>query len=113
MTGPEEPTISSPSLVELAVVVRSEFKKGDKVGMANHRVILKAEEVAKVYYSHNEKITANELDVLYEVLREFGIIAAHVPHDFHVHVANVMKFLETGDKRISKSHVAGLIFSRM
>lgn len=113
MTAPEDSTISSPSLVELAVAIRSEFKKSDKLGMGNHRVILKAEEVAKIYYSHNEKVSATELDVLYEVLREFGIIAAHVPQDFHVHVANVMKFLEVGDKRITKSHVAGLIFSRM
>ncbi len=113
MTGPDDSTISSPSLIEMAVIVRSEFNKSSKLGMLNHRVILKAEDVAKIYYSNNEKVSANELDVLYEVLREFGIIAAHVPPDFHVHVGNVMKFLEVGDKTVTKSHVAGLIFSRM
>jgi hypothetical protein len=113
MAAPEDSTFSSPSLVELAVIVRSEFKKSAKLGMSNHRVILKAEEVARIYYSNNEKVSANELDVLYEVLREFGIITAHVPPDFHVHVANVVKFLEVGDRTVTKSHVAGLIFSRM
>jgi hypothetical protein len=113
MAAPEDSTFSSPSLVELAGTVRSEFNKSYKLGMSNHRVILKAEEVARIYYSNNEKVSANELDVLYEVLREFGIIPAHVPQDFHVHVANVMKFLEVGDKTVTKSHVAGLIFSRM
>ena len=113
MTAPEDSTLSSPSLVELVVIIRAEFKKSSKVGISNYRVIVKAEEVAKIYYSHNEKVSAIELDVLYEVLREFGIIPAHVPPDFHVHVANVMKFLELGDKTVTKSHVAGLIFSRM
>lgn len=113
MTAPEESPDSSPSLVELAAIVRSEFRKSSKLGMHNHRVIVRAEEVAKIYYSNNEKASANELDVLYEVLREFGIIAAHVPQDFHVHVANVMKYLEAGDKTFTKSHVSGLIFSRM
>jgi hypothetical protein len=78
-----------------------------------HKVIIKAEDVARIYHSNRESSSAAELDVLYEVLREFGIIAAHVPQDFHVHVANVMKFLEVGDKTVTKSHVAGLIFSRM
>jgi hypothetical protein len=116
MPAENDPNFTSPSLVELASHVRSEFKKLSlKLNIAanSQKVIVKAEDVAKMYHYNNENISASELDVLYEVLREFGIIAAHVPQEFHVHVSNVIKCLQVGDKTLTKSHVAGLIFSRM
>jgi ribosome-interacting GTPase 1 len=105
---------TSPSLVELAVHIRSEFKKQSaNLSPSNQKVIVKAQDMARIYCYNNEKFIASELDVLYEILREFGVIAAHVPQDFHVHVSNVIKCLQMGDKTVTKSHVAGLIFSRM
>lgn len=113
MTAPEETNKSSPALIELAVGIRSQFNRNIKKGHFSERVIVKADEVAKIYYNNSELITAAELDILYEILREFGIVPAHVPQDFHVHVSNVIKFLEKGDRTITKSHVSGLIFARM
>lgn len=112
---PEPKSSSSPSLVELACRVRSDFIRQTKntIPSSAQKVIIKAEEAARIYYNNDEKFFPSELEVLYEVLREFGIIAAHVPHDFHVHVANVIKYLEKSDKAVTKSHVTGLIFSRM
>lgn len=116
MTASNDSPTSSPSLVEIAVGVRAEFNRlsyKSNIPVSLQKVIVKAEDVARIYHSNGEPASATELDVLYEVLREFGIIPAHVPQDFHIHVANVMKFLQVGDKTITKSHVAGLIFSRM
>ncbi len=111
-TAPEDNDKSSPSLVTMAMQLRKQFKP-DSYGKVVDKVIVKAEEMARVYHNNNEAISATELDVLYEVLREFGILASHVPQDFHVHVANVIKCLEAKDKNTTRSHVAGLIFSRM
>lgn len=116
MTASDDTIGSSPSLVELASLVRSYFIKVEAKGAippSMQRLIVKAEEVAKIYFTNREKVTTVELDILYEVLREFGIIAAHVPQDFHTHVANVTKCLEAKDRTVTRSHVVGLIFSRM
>lgn len=115
MAAPNDTTPSSPSLVEIACSVRSDFNRLNRkvISKSLQKVVLKAEEVARIYRFNREVPSAAELDVLYEVLREFGIIASHVPQDFHVHVANVIKFLEIGDKTVTKSHVSALIFSRM
>lgn len=115
MTAQEDNTITSPALITLAVRVRSEFNKlaQSLVPHSGQKVIVKAEEVGKIYHSNRETLTAAELEVLYEILREFGIITVHVSPEFHTHVANVIKFLERNDKTVTKSHVAGLIFSRM
>lgn len=115
MAAANDTPTSSPALVEIACWVRSDFSKLDRkiFNKSLQKVVVKAEDVAKIYHVNRESPNAAELDVLYEVLREFGIIASHVPQDFHIHVANVMKFLEVGDKTVTKSHVSALIFSRM
>jgi hypothetical protein len=113
MTAPADTNDTSPALVELAVIIRSRFTKNEQSDLPLDKVIVKAEEVAKIYHRNREPITPSELDILYEVLREFGIIAAHIPSDFHVHVGNVMALLKKGDRTLSKSHVSGVIFSRM
>lgn len=110
MAAPEN-DYSSPALVEIARIVRSHFH-GKPTSYAE-KYILKAEEAAKIYFQNKEDITASELEVLYDVLREFGIIAAHIPQDFHVHVSNVIKFIQNNEKTVTKSHVAGIIFARM
>lgn len=115
MTDSQEPITTSPALVELACRIRSDFNRLNKIGVSkfSQKIILKAEDVAKTYYNHNEPIVASELELLYDVLREFGIMASHIPPNFHVDASNVLKFLEKSDKTLTKSHVIGLIFTRM
>lgn len=112
-TSDEDTWTSSPSLVAMALYLRRQFFPERGISKPADKVIMNAEEVARIYHANHEQLTANELDVLFEVLHEFGIITAHAPPDFHMHVANVVKSIQAKDRTKTKSHVIALIFSRL
>jgi hypothetical protein len=102
---------TSPALIQLAMLVRSSFVT--RTAYKPAKVIVKASEVGRIYFENKESLTANELEILFEILREFQIALVHKPNNFHTYVANVILCLEQGDAKITPSHLSALIFSKV
>lgn len=110
---------SSPALVEIAVSVRAAFLRDNKKITATGivpptKAFLKAADVAQTYFFHKEQFEPSELEILYEILREFGIIPSHIPPDFATHVLNCMEFFKRKQQhKLRPSHLQAIIFVRL
>lgn len=109
-TTEEIPEKSSPALVTLVSRIFYYFRPSFQ-GYTPEKVIISAEEIARVYRYHKETATPAELTVVFEVLKEFGFSVVHIPPQFHLHVANVTKCLEAKDPKKTEDHVKAVIFS--